>query len=83
MKFNQPDYQTYVKFQHLIIKSCKNENISEEWKFLESLYEHDFKFCTLKSQLKLLLSFLNSIQSDSETTLELKQLPHHKRFIVS
>ena len=51
-RFNQLHYQTYVKLQNLITKSCKNENISEEWKRLESLFKHYFNFLTLKSQLK-------------------------------
>ena len=48
-RFNQLHYQTYVKLQNLITKSCKNENISEEWKRLESLFKHYFNFLTLKS----------------------------------
>ena len=58
-RFNQLHYQTYVKLQNLITKSCKNENISEEWKRLESLFKHYFNFLTLKSQLKMIPPFVN------------------------
>ena len=58
-RFNQLHYQTYVKLQNLITKSCKNENISEEWKRLESLFKHYFNFLTLKSQLKMIPPFAN------------------------
>ena len=72
-----------MKLQNLIIKSCKNEDVSEEWKLLEGLYKHDFNFLTLKSQLKMLPSFVNAIQGFSEIILEFKQLPSHKKFVVS
>ena len=58
-RFNQLHYQTYVKLQNLITKSCKNENISEEWKRLESLFKYYFNFLTLKSQLKMIPPFVN------------------------
>ena len=78
-RFNQPEYQTYMKLQNLIIKSCKNKDISEEWKLLESLYKRNFNFLTLKSQLKMLPSFVNSTKGFSEIILEFEQLPSHKK----
>lgn len=66
-RFDQPDYQIYLKMQELLIKGFRNNgNIDEEILGISELYFGDIDIDTLRAQLKLLPSIAQRYDFDQD-----------------